>query len=48
MRSTSFHFAMRSPRARAPTFTWPTLHLIASCTIVASAVSLERAEMMPA
>ena len=48
MRSASFHFAMRSPRAKLPTLSWPTPQPTARCTIVTSSVSPERAETMPA
>ena len=44
MRNTSFHLAMRSPRANEPTLSWPTLQPIARWTIVVSSVSPERAE----
>ena len=48
MRSASFHFAMRSPRANEPTLSWPVPQPTARWTIVVSSVSPERAETMPA
>ena len=48
MRSASFHFAMRSPRANEPTFNCPAPQPIAKCTMVVSSVSPERADTMPA
>ena len=44
MRSASFHFAMRSERAKEPTLSWPAPQPTARCTIVTSSVSPERAE----
>ena len=44
--STSFHLAVRSTARNEPTFSWPTPHPMARCTIVTSSVSPERAEMM--
>ena len=44
MRSTSFHFAMRSERANEPTLSWPASQPTARWTIVTSSVSPERAE----
>src|SRR5437899_11922802 len=46
MRSPSFHFAMRSERAKEPTFSCPASQPTARCTIVTSSVSPERAETM--
>ena len=48
MRSASFHFAMRSPRAKLPTLSWPTPQPTARWTMVMSSVSPDRAETMPA
>ena len=47
-RSASFHFAMRSDRAKDPTFNCPTPHPMARCTMVTSSVSPDRALTMPA
>ena len=47
MRSASFHLAMRSERANAPTLSCGTPQPIARWTIVVSSVSPERAETMP-
>ena len=44
MRSASFHFAMRSERAKEPTLSWPAPQPTARWTIVTSSVSPERAE----
>ena len=44
MRSTSFHFAMRSPRANEPTLSWPAFQPTARCAIETSSVSPERAD----
>ena len=44
MRSPSFHFAMRSERAKEPTLSWPAFQPTARWTIVTSSVSPERAE----
>ena len=44
MRSTSFHFAMRSERANEPTLSWPAPQPTARWTMVTSSVSPERAE----
>ena len=46
MRSTSFHFAMRSERANEPTLSWPASQPTARWTMVTSSVSPERAETM--
>ena len=44
MRSPSFHFAIRSDRAKEPTLSWPAFQPTARWTIVTSSVSPERAE----
>ena len=44
MRSPSFHFAMRSERAKLPTLSWGTPQPTARWTIDTSSVSPERAE----
>src|SRR6516225_8443316 len=44
IRKASFHFAMRSERAKEPTLSWPASQPTARCTIVMSSVSPERAE----
>ena len=46
MRSPSFHFAMRSERAKLPTLSCGTPQPTARCTIETSSVSPERAETM--
>ena len=44
MRITSFHFAIRSPRANDPTLSWPALVATARCEMNASSVSPLRAD----
>ena len=44
MRSTSFHFAIRSERANEPTLSWPAPQPTARWAIDMSSVSPERAE----
>src|SRR6185312_541091 len=46
MRSASFHFAMRSERAKEPTLSCGTPHPIARWTMVTSSLSPDRAEMI--
>ena len=46
MRSTSFHFAMRSERVNEPTLSWPASQPTARCAMVTSSVSPERADTM--
>ncbi len=47
IRSASFHFAIRSLRAKLPTLSWPTPQPTARWTMVVSSVSPDRAETMP-
>src|SRR5262249_1695213 len=46
MRNPSFHFAVRSERAKDPTLSCPQFQPTARCTMVTSSVSPERAETM--
>ena len=46
MRKASFHFAMRSERAKEPTLSWPASQPTARWTMVTSSLSPERAETM--
>ena len=48
MRSTSFHFAIRSERANEPTLSWPAFQPTARWAIATSSVSPERAETIVA
>ena len=46
MRSTSFHFAIRSERENEPTLNWPASQPTARWAMVTSSLSPERAETM--